>query len=90
MTTTSYHPAAPPDTDGSDLTCEVLISHCADAEFDGDWRYSAFCPDLDAAMDGRSVDEALHNACKTPSASNWPTAPAIAHRRFRPPHGMRR
>ena len=38
---------------------EVLVS-CYDGEdFDGDWRYSAFCPDIDAAMDGRTPEEAL-------------------------------
>lgn len=59
MTTAIYHPAMPPDAGESALTCEVLISHCDAADFDGDWRYSAFCPDIDAAMDGRSADEAL-------------------------------
>ena len=38
---------------------EVLVS-CYDGEdFDGDWRYSAFCPDIDTAMDGRTPEEAL-------------------------------
>ena len=38
---------------------DVLVSYCDDPDFDGDWRYSAFCPDLDVAMDGRTVAEAL-------------------------------
>ena len=38
---------------------DVLVSCCDDPDFDGDWRYSAFCPDRDVAMDGRTVDEAL-------------------------------
>ena len=65
MTTTTYRPVMLSSGGGVALTCEVLVSHCDDADFDGDWRYAAFCPDLDAAMDGRSVDEAvkrLHDA----------------------------
>lgn len=64
MTTATYRPVML-SSGGVALTCEVLVSHCDDADFDGDWRYAAFCPDLDAAMDGRSVDEAvqrLHDA----------------------------
>ena len=38
---------------------EILVSCCDDADFDGDWRYSAFCPDIDTAMDGRTPEEAL-------------------------------
>ena len=38
---------------------EILVSRCDDADFDGDWRYSAFCPDIDTAMDGRTPEEAL-------------------------------
>ena len=38
---------------------EILVSCCDDADFDGDWRYSAFCPDVDTAMDGRTAEEAL-------------------------------
>ena len=38
---------------------EILVSYCDDADFDGDWRYSAFCPDIDTAMDGRTPEEAL-------------------------------
>lgn len=59
MTTATYRPAMPPVAHRPVLTCEVLVSHCAAADFDGDWRYAAFCPDLDGAMDGRSVDEAV-------------------------------
>lgn len=67
MTTTTYPPLIRPGSAGVALTCEVLISHCAAADFDGDWRYAAFCPDLDVAMDGRSVAEAvqrLHDAIR--------------------------
>ena len=38
---------------------EVLVSCYDGTDFDGDWRYSAFCPDIDAAMDGRTPAEAL-------------------------------
>ena len=38
---------------------QALVSHYDGADFDGDWRYSAFCPDIDVAMDGRSTAEAL-------------------------------
>ncbi len=38
---------------------EVLVSCYDGADFDGDWRYSAFCPDIDTAMDGRTPEEAL-------------------------------
>ena len=38
---------------------EILVSCCDDADFDGDWRYSAFCPDIDTAMDGRTPEEAV-------------------------------
>ena len=38
---------------------EILVSCCDDADFDGDWRYSAFCPDIDTAMDGRTPEEAI-------------------------------
>lgn len=38
---------------------EILVSYCDDSDFDGDWRYSAFCPDIDTAMDGRTPEEAL-------------------------------
>lgn len=38
---------------------EILVSRCDDEDFDGDWRYSAFCPDIDTAMDGRTPEEAL-------------------------------
>ncbi len=39
---------------------EVMVSCCDEADFDGDWRYSAFCPDIDTAMDGRTSAEAVH------------------------------
>ncbi|MYC31807.1 MAG: hypothetical protein F4X64_01355 [Chloroflexi bacterium] len=38
---------------------EVMVSRYDAADFDGDWRYSAFCPDIDAAMDGRTPEEAV-------------------------------
>jgi len=38
---------------------EVLVSCYDGMDFDGDWRYSAFCPDIDTAMDGRTPEEAL-------------------------------
>ncbi len=38
---------------------EILVSCCDDADFDGGWRYSAFCPDIDTAMDGRTPEEAI-------------------------------
>lgn len=38
---------------------EVMVSRYDEADFDGDWRYSAFCPDIDAAMDGRTPEEAV-------------------------------
>ena len=38
---------------------EILVSRCDDEDFDGDWRYSAFCPDIDTAMDGGTPEEAL-------------------------------
>lgn len=38
---------------------KILVSRCDDEDFDGDWRYSAFCPDIDTAMDGRTAEEAL-------------------------------
>ena len=38
---------------------EVLVSCYDGRDFDGDWRYSAFCPDVDTAMDGRTPEEAL-------------------------------
>ena len=38
---------------------EVMVSCYDEADFDGDWRYSAFCPDIDAAMDGRTSEEAV-------------------------------
>ena len=41
------------------IDCDVLVSYCDAPDFDGDWRYSAFCPDLDVAMDGRSAAEAM-------------------------------
>ena len=44
---------------GSAGAYEILVSRCDDADFDGDWRYSAFCPDIDTAMDGRTPEEAL-------------------------------
>lgn len=59
MSTTIHRPVMSLGSGGMALTCEVLVSHCDDADFDGDWRYSAFCPDFDTAMDGRSADEAL-------------------------------
>ena len=37
----------------------VMVSCCDEADFDGDWRYSAFCPDVDVAMDGRTSEEAV-------------------------------
>ena len=59
MTTATYRPTMPPGVHSPVLTCEVLVSHYAAADFDGDWRYAAFCPDLDVAMDGRSIAEAV-------------------------------
>ena len=41
------------------MATPLMTSWCDDPDFDGDWRYSAFCPDLDVAMDGRTVAEAL-------------------------------
>lgn len=38
---------------------EVMVSCCDETDFDGDWRYSAFCPDIDVAMDGRTSEEAV-------------------------------
>ena len=38
---------------------EILVSRCDDEDFEGDWRYSAFCPDIDTAMDGRTPEEAI-------------------------------
>ena len=38
---------------------EIMVSCCDETDFDGDWRYSAFCPDIDAAMDGRTPEEAI-------------------------------
>ena len=38
---------------------EVMVSRYDEADFDGDWCYSAFCPDIDAAMDGRTPEEAV-------------------------------
>ena len=40
-------------------TYEVMVSCYDEVDFDGDWRYSAFCPDIDAAMDGRTPEEAV-------------------------------
>ena len=38
---------------------EIMVSYCDETGFDGDWRYSAFCPDIDSAMDGRTPEEAI-------------------------------
>ena len=46
---------------------DVLVTHYDGDDFDGDWRYSAFCPDIDVAMDGRDTEEAyrlLENAIR--------------------------
>ena len=46
---------------------DVLVTHYDGDDFDGDWRYSAFCPDIDVAMDGRDPEEAyrlLENAIR--------------------------
>lgn len=57
---TSAHSAGQTTTGNEpDEAYEVLVSCCDDADFDGDWRYSAFCPDLDTAMDGRTSEEAV-------------------------------
>ena len=57
---TSTHDIANTTTeDRSGSVYEVLVSRYDGADFDGDWRYSAFCPDIDTAMDGRTPEEAL-------------------------------
>ena len=57
---TSTHDIANTTTeDRSGGVYEVLVSRYDGADFDGDWRYSAFCPDVDTAMDGRTPEEAL-------------------------------
>lgn len=40
-------------------TFQVLISHYAGADFVGDWRWSADCPAVGCASDGRTRQEAL-------------------------------
>ena len=50
-----------PTTTGNEAgeVFEALVSRYDDADFDGDWRYAAFSPDIDVATDGRTTDEAL-------------------------------
>ena len=49
--------APPPSADVG--TFQVLVSYEADADFDGDWRWSADCPAIGCASDGRTRQEAL-------------------------------
>ena len=57
---TSAHSAGQTTTGNEPgVVYEVLVSCYDDADFDGDWRYSAFCPDLDTVMDGRTPEEAV-------------------------------
>ena len=47
----------PPSADAG--TFQVLVSHYDGADFDGDWRWSADCPAVGCASDGRTRQEAL-------------------------------
>ena len=50
-------PAANPRVD--DATYQVLVSYYDGADFNGEWRWSAECPALGCASDGRTRQEAL-------------------------------
>ena len=59
---------------------DVFVSCYDDDDFDGEWRYSAFCPDIDVAMDGRNPEEAyrlLENAIRIKLADHTDVQQAI-------------
>lgn len=48
--------ASPSSDEG---TFQVVVSYYDGADFDGDWRWSADCPAVGCASDGRTRQEAL-------------------------------
>ena len=54
-------PESPPAANprGDDAAYQVLVSYYDGADFNGAWRWSAECPALGCASDGRTRQEAL-------------------------------
>ena len=64
MTTTLAHqpaasPANPAPADDPPGPYQVIVTYEDGADFDGDWRWSADCPAIGCASDGRTREEAL-------------------------------
>ena len=49
----------PANPRGDDAAYQVLVAYYDGADFDGEWRWSAECPALGCASDGRTRQEAL-------------------------------
>ena len=49
----------PANPRGDDAAYQVLVSYYDGADFNGEWRWSAECPALGCASDGRTRQEAL-------------------------------
>ncbi len=57
-------------------TFQVLVSYYDGADFDGDWRWGADCPAVDATTDGRTREEA---AVATQYQDRETSSPGLSH-----------